>query len=40
MANEIDWQVGDIASGIYLCQIEADAGGKKESRIIKIMVIH
>jgi len=38
--NEIEWDVAEIASGVYLCQIEARGSGKKESKIIKIMVVH
>ncbi len=38
--NEIDWNVADIASGVYLCHIEAKSSGKTESKIIKIMVVH
>jgi hypothetical protein len=37
--NEIDWDVSNIQSGIYLAQIEADANGQKSSTIIKIAVV-
>ncbi|MGD9487711.1 MAG: T9SS type A sorting domain-containing protein [Calditrichaceae bacterium] len=38
--NEVVWNVSGIASGIYLCQIDAKADGKSESKVIKIMVVH
>lgn len=38
--NEIPWNVSDVASGVYLCQVEAKSQSKTESRLIKIMVIH
>ncbi len=38
--NEVEWQVGDRASGVYLCEVKAEAGGKTESKIIKILVVH
>ncbi len=39
-ANEVKWNVGDVASGVYLCQVEAKSQDKTERRIIKIMVVH
>ncbi|MEJ2055204.1 MAG: T9SS type A sorting domain-containing protein [Calditrichaceae bacterium] len=39
-ANEIPWDVSNIASGVYVCQVEAKSQSTKETRIIKIMVIH
>ncbi len=38
--NEIAWNVTNIASGIYLCQIEAKTTTETVNRIIKIMVVH
>ncbi len=38
--NEITWDVSSVASGVYLCQIEAKSDGGSESKIIKIMVVH
>ncbi|HED11647.1 MAG TPA: T9SS type A sorting domain-containing protein [Caldithrix abyssi] len=38
--NEVEWQVGNVASGVYLCEVRAEAGGKTESKIIKILVVH
>lgn len=37
--NEIDWNVSDIQSGIYLCRVEATSGGESGMKIIKIAVI-
>jgi len=39
MDNDVEWNVKDVQSGIYLAQIEADSGGNKSSVIIKIAVI-
>ena len=38
--NEIPWDVSSVASGVYLCKIEAKSGSRSESKIIKIMVVH
>jgi len=38
--NEIRWDVSGIASGVYLCRIEAESTQNSSSTIIKIMVIH
>ena len=38
--NEIPWNVSGVASGVYLCQVEAKSQSKTETRLIKIMVIH
>ncbi len=38
--NEVVWNVRDVASGVYLCQVEARAGGKTQRRLFKIMVVH
>lgn len=38
--NEIEWNVADIASGVYLCRVKAVSASRTESRIIKIMVVH
>ena len=39
-ANEIPWDVSDVASGVYICQVEAKSQSKTERQLIKIMVIH
>ncbi|MBN1406758.1 MAG: T9SS type A sorting domain-containing protein, partial [Calditrichaceae bacterium] len=38
--NEIPWNVSEIASGVYICQVEAKFQSKTERQLIKIMVIH
>jgi hypothetical protein len=38
--NEITWNVGGIANGVYFAVVKATSGTKTESKIIKIMVIH
>jgi hypothetical protein len=38
--NEIPWNVSSVASGIYLCKIEAKSNSRSESKLIKIMVVH
>jgi len=38
--NELAWNVSDIASGVYVCQVEAKSSSATEKRLIKIMVIH
>jgi len=38
--NEKVWNVANIASGVYLCQIEAKSSMETVNRIIKIMVVH
>ncbi len=40
--NEFVWDVSDVASGVYLCQVEAKSTvtGKVERRLFKIMVVH
>lgn len=38
--NEISWDVSDVASGVYLCQVEARSETRSQTRIIKIMVVH
>lgn len=38
--QEIEWNVSNIESGVYLCRIEAKSPNKSNVRIIKIMVIH
>jgi M6 family metalloprotease-like protein len=38
--NEIPWNVSNIASGVYICQVEAKSQSKTEKQLIKIMVIH
>lgn len=39
MDNEVEWNVGDIQTGVYLARIEASAGGKSEVAIIKVAVV-
>ncbi|MCG2714868.1 MAG: T9SS type A sorting domain-containing protein, partial [Candidatus Marinimicrobia bacterium] len=38
--NEIEWNVGNIANGVYFAVVKATSGSKTESKIVKIMVIH
>ena len=38
--NEIEWNVGGVANGVYFAIVKATSGSKTESKIIKIMVIH
>ncbi len=38
--NEIRWNVADVASGVYLCQVEAKGATQTVRKIIKIMVVH
>jgi len=38
--NEIPWDVRGVASGVYLCQVEARSESRSQTRIIKIMVVH
>ena len=38
--NEIRWNVAHVASGIYLCQVEAKGNSQTVRKIIKIMVVH
>ncbi len=38
--NEVVWDVSNVASGVYICQIEARAGALTERKTIKIMVVH
>ena len=38
--NEIQWNVSGVASGVYLCRVEAKSATAKSSKIIKIMVVH
>ncbi len=38
--NEVEWRVDNVASGVYHCEVRAEAGGKTESKIIKILVVH
>jgi hypothetical protein len=37
--NEVEWNVGSVQSGIYFGRIEARAGGRQETAIIKIAVV-
>ncbi|MBU1635824.1 T9SS type A sorting domain-containing protein, partial [bacterium] len=38
--NEIEWDVSNIANGVYFAVVKASSGSKSESKIVKIMVIH
>jgi len=38
--NEVEWDVGNIANGVYFAVVKASSGGRSESKIVKIMVIH
>ena len=38
--NEVVWNVEHVASGVYLCQVEAKAGRRTQRRLFKIMVVH
>jgi len=37
--NEVAWDAGPYASGVYFCRVEAKASGKREVRIKKIAVV-
>lgn len=37
--NEVEWNIADIQSGIYLARIEAVGSGKTESAIVKVAVV-
>lgn len=37
--NEVAWDAGPYASGVYFCRVEAKAGGKSHVRIKKIAVV-
>jgi hypothetical protein len=37
--NEVAWDAGPYASGVYFCRVEAKAGGKSQVRIKKIAVV-
>jgi M6 family metalloprotease-like protein len=37
--NEVVWDAGPFASGVYFCRVEAKAGGKSQVRIKKIAVV-
>jgi hypothetical protein len=39
MDNEVEWDVSNIQSGVYLAQIESDSGKSSSSVVIKIAVI-
>ena len=38
--NEVEWNLTDVVSGVYLCRIEAKSSTKSAHKIIKIMVVH
>ncbi|MEW6686118.1 MAG: FG-GAP-like repeat-containing protein [Candidatus Edwardsbacteria bacterium] len=37
--NELKWDLSGIASGVYICRVEAKAAGKKEVKFCKIAVV-
>lgn len=37
--NEVEWNVKDVQSGVYLARIEASGSGKTETAIVKIAVV-
>lgn len=37
--NEQQWDLTDVASGVYLCRVQANASSESSFKIIKIMVI-
>lgn len=40
MFNEIPWDVSDVASGVYTGQVTVENGSQKETKLIKILVVH
>lgn len=38
--NEKEWDVSNIANGVYFAVVKASSGSKSETKIVKIMVIH
>ena len=38
--NEISWDLTHVASGIYLCRVEARSAKETDVEFIKIMVVH
>ena len=38
--NEVIWDVQNIESGVYLANVEASSGGKSDSKILKIAIVH
>ncbi|MBX2991844.1 MAG: T9SS type A sorting domain-containing protein [Bacteroidetes bacterium] len=37
--NEVEWNVRDVQSGVYLARIEASGSGKSETAIVKVAVV-
>jgi hypothetical protein len=37
--NEFDWNCAGLASGVYLCRIEAKSGGRSQTQFCKIAVV-
>jgi len=37
--NEVEWNVADVQSGIYLAHIEANGAGKSEVAVVKVAVV-
>lgn len=39
IANEVDWNVGDVQSGVYFARVEAVSSNARDVQIIKIAVV-
>ncbi len=37
--NEVEWNVGEVQSGVYLARIEANGAGKSEVVVVKVAVV-
>jgi M6 family metalloprotease-like protein len=37
--NEVEWDLADVASGVYLCRVEAQGGGSTRTAFCKIAVV-
>jgi len=37
--NEVEWNLVNIAGGIYFCQLEVKSSGEREVKVIKIAVV-
>lgn len=40
IVSEIEWEIGSIASGVYVYRVEANAGGTKKALKKKLAIIH
>ncbi len=38
--NEVEWNVKNISSGVYICQLDVRSENKRERELIKILVVH